>query len=383
MPNQLGFLDGVRGLMALWVLASHLIQRSGGPNIFLIKGGIAVDVFMLVSGVLMAHNFYRREHKEPMHEPQTWLRFYIRRFFRIAPLYYLLFFVAWAFAEPLADMAMQLGGTRADVHAADASPLLNWLLHLSFTFGLFPAWSSSNALPDWSLSLEMQFYALFPLLLALMRANVLTFFLVAIGTCHLAKAFICVYTPLPSGCILYPQPSVLALKISCFAAGMLLVHLTLAHGKARRLFIAACFAVLVVYLQRLTFSALAMGLGLIYYFSMVPGQARLGTWASQWANRILGGGPFKFFGDISYSVYLCHFLVLFPVLSLARGAGWLDLDSAWARFMLATLLVTPPTVLVSWLLYKFVEVPFINYARKLTQGPLLNKTHIASARGHS
>lgn len=383
MVNQLGFLDGIRGLMALWVLASHLIQRSGGPQNFLIKGGIAVDVFMLVSGVLMAHNFYRREHKEPLRDPHTWIRFYIRRFFRIAPLYYLLFLIAFLFSAPLAEMAKELGGSHSAGQTQDRSVLLNWLTHLTFTFGLFPSWSSSNTLPDWSLSLEMQFYAFFPLMLALMRTSVLTFFLISIVAYHLANHYICVYQALPNGCFFYPQPSMLALKISCFAAGMLMVQMATSQEKIKKVMIAVCFFILVLYQQRLTFTALAICLALIYYFSATPGQPSLAQSASRLANRVLGSGPFKFLGDISYSVYLSHFLVLFPILSLAKSMGWLELDSPWARFLIACLLVAPPTVLLSWMLYKFVEVPFINYARKLTEAPRLKKIDIAPARGNS
>ncbi|MFT3857444.1 MAG: acyltransferase [Aquabacterium sp.] len=358
MNNQLGFLDGIRGLMALWVLASHIVPRVNGPtDTFLLKGGIAVDVFMLVSGILMTHNFYRREHKEPLSEAQTWKRFYIRRFFRIAPLYYLLLAFVLVFADPLHQLVLDTGGSRAGHVEQNDALLINVLTHVTFTFGLFPSWSSSNVLPDWSLSLEMQFYAMFPLMLLLMRANLIAFFAVTLVAYHVANTAICVYSALPTGCLFYPQPTVLPLKVASFAAGMLIVQLTQIRPQWQKIIIAACFSILVFYLQRLTFTALAIGTAAVYYFNVATLQPSPARTLSTLANRILGSAPFKFFGDISYSVYLCHFLVLLAILPLARDVGWLDIASPWGRFLVACVLITPPTVLLSWLLYKFLGIP--------------------------
>jgi peptidoglycan/LPS O-acetylase OafA/YrhL len=41
----------------------------------------------------------------------------------------------------------------------------NILTHITFLFGLFPQYASNDVLPDWSLSLEMQFYVAIPLIL--------------------------------------------------------------------------------------------------------------------------------------------------------------------------------------------------------------------------
>ena len=50
---------------------------------------IVVDLFMMISGYLMAANACARNHFEPLATPRNWLRFWLRRFFRIAPAYYL------------------------------------------------------------------------------------------------------------------------------------------------------------------------------------------------------------------------------------------------------------------------------------------------------
>jgi peptidoglycan/LPS O-acetylase OafA/YrhL len=55
---------------------------------------LAVDIFILLSGFLMLHQATAREIHEPFDRPQTWLIFWLRRFFRLAPLYYTMLVVA-------------------------------------------------------------------------------------------------------------------------------------------------------------------------------------------------------------------------------------------------------------------------------------------------
>ena len=83
-------LDGLRGLAALWVLAGHCVLFSGWSLPIVDKPDLGVDLFMMLSGFLMVFHYQLRSKKEPWSEPGTWLKFWTRRYFRIAPLYYLL-----------------------------------------------------------------------------------------------------------------------------------------------------------------------------------------------------------------------------------------------------------------------------------------------------
>ena len=92
--DYLGILDGVRGLMAFCVLFNHLELICIGRQIHGSGlGARAVDVFMFLSGFLMAYHWHIREKKFNGFRNQS-KDFYIRRFFRIAPLYYLLLTIA-------------------------------------------------------------------------------------------------------------------------------------------------------------------------------------------------------------------------------------------------------------------------------------------------
>ena len=82
------FLDGIRGAAALYVLVAHCTIWGGGLD--LPDPKIAVDVFMVLSGYLMMYLAYRRMEVETPGTAAFAVRFWIRRYFRIAPVYYLI-----------------------------------------------------------------------------------------------------------------------------------------------------------------------------------------------------------------------------------------------------------------------------------------------------
>ena len=92
--NHIGYLDGLRGMAALWVMVGHILAVYWKFPPILSWTSLAVDIFILLSGFLMLHQATAREIHEPFDRPQTWLIFWLRRFFRLAPLYYTMLVVA-------------------------------------------------------------------------------------------------------------------------------------------------------------------------------------------------------------------------------------------------------------------------------------------------
>jgi len=62
---KIGFLDFIRGLMALWVFSGHALSKVGVIIPIISQPAIAVDVFMLISGYLMCYQFHQLETVEP------------------------------------------------------------------------------------------------------------------------------------------------------------------------------------------------------------------------------------------------------------------------------------------------------------------------------
>src|SRR3954451_17493750 len=151
VPTRIPFLDGVRGYASLWVMLGHFSTRTGFFIPILESPGIAVDVFMIVSGFLMTQHFFLREKVEPWQSGRTWLTFYTRRFCRIAPLYYALLIPSFLAFDFLSNAQQETLKTllNIDYHPSAPVSVANVLMHLSFVFGVFPKYSSALAIPDW------------------------------------------------------------------------------------------------------------------------------------------------------------------------------------------------------------------------------------------
>ena len=88
--ERLEAIDGLRGVAALYILVYHLALLPQ-PNLtvplwasrFVLTGGTGVTLFFLMSPFCLCLSKQKRRQ-----ESQLTMNFYLRRFFRIAPLFY-------------------------------------------------------------------------------------------------------------------------------------------------------------------------------------------------------------------------------------------------------------------------------------------------------
>jgi peptidoglycan/LPS O-acetylase OafA/YrhL len=369
--HHLSAFDGVRGLLAIWVYLGHLANAVGLHQYVLAAHALAVDFFMIISGFLMVYTWKTNLHENAF-DLKTTLRFYVNRFFRIAPLYYLLLLICYL-ALPTLSL-MQTGVLKAfppiwAESIPDYTPGVSWsfdnlrwlILHLSFGFGLVPGMEASTPLPDWSLSLEMQFYLILPLLLLLFSR--IPIFLLALGAALLA-----IGSPswfgnyLEAGSLAhFGQPSVLTYRLNAFIAGMLLGYFLRLQTKTdtvsfsrRTVYLLICAIICVLPLNKLV----AVG-----FFCL----AALAIWRIPFATAIFSHPSLRWAGDISYSVYLSHLLVVIPVIYwLTQHTYFMSLTVGW-RFALAIVATGPCIFIISYCLYKTTEQPGIKVGRWLAQ----------------
>lgn len=350
--SRIECLDGLRGIAAFWVLAGHCIILSGWSLPVIDKPDLGVDLFMMLSGYLMVFQYHLRSGKEHWNEPKTWIRFWIRRFFRIAPLYYVMLSlcVASAIASFYWPTTRIAPGT---LFHTDTS-LTNILAHATFVFSILPQYALGTPLPDWSLGLEMQFYAVFPALMLMTKrwgwpASVVLVSLVSALATHAVWHF----------SIHYPHPSLLAFKLDIFLAGMLLAESNRQVPRIAGLYLVMALALALEPFQgegsmlRIAVREILV----LAFFSLVLHRflpRPFSDWIAKFSS-MLGGNPFRWMGDVSYSVYLLHLPImtaLATLFALHFGTGM----SAPARF--AILLVAGCVVVypLSWLTYKYIEV---------------------------
>lgn len=203
--RRIASLDGVRAIAILMVVISHL---SAAPGFFTLPGesagvlgNLGVRILFVLSGFLIS-SLLLREHAENGQGNLT--RFYIRRFFRIFPAFYV-FLLALATASFLGLILLEPGDIpKAALYAID-----------------YCRWdSTSNFVRHiWSLSVEEQFYLVWPVAiwaLPLRRVKWIAFGSIALspfwrlGVFHflpvwaltIDRRFDCFSDSLASGCLL-------------------------------------------------------------------------------------------------------------------------------------------------------------------------------------
>lgn len=192
---RLRFVDGLRGLAALVVCVGHLLAVNGalvGPPgesifratplqllgwLFVPWGSDMVNLFLLVSGFSLT---YAEEARRAKGRPPTRLKeFGLRRFYRLAPIYYVALLIGLAvFVLPLGVDTVASPIFHDSVHIT----LAGTAAHLGFVQNLSGSWLYQGNSPLWSMAYEVQLYLIFPLLYwASKRVHPLLVVVAAIG----------------------------------------------------------------------------------------------------------------------------------------------------------------------------------------------------------
>jgi peptidoglycan/LPS O-acetylase OafA/YrhL len=158
----LGGIEALRGIAAGAVVIHHSWSLSTQPHFFGYRivagfGGWGVDLFFVLSGFLLAEPFWRP------HRAGRLRTYYVRRFFRIAPAYYLNIALLFLFFARH-DLVYSARGVKQVV------------ANVTFTHWLWPHTVSSFDVNGvlWTLSVEAALYIVMPALaIAVLRRPVL------------------------------------------------------------------------------------------------------------------------------------------------------------------------------------------------------------------
>ena len=294
--HDLAGLTSLRGIGALMIVIFHfgafggdvpLIDRSA----FFDKGYLWVDMFFMLSGFVIAH-VYGATFQRKVEAPSYW-RFMWIRFARIYPLYAftLLCFVAFA----LLRYAFR-GKPVVDHEHTIAALFVTAALIQAWGFFDLYAWNP----PAWSISAEVVAYFVFPFLAVVAFRSRFAWSTVLV----LAVVVLGILGTGPHG-LQVPAGSSVALCLSQFIIGMALYRVR--DAATRRTVSAdlllvptALVLVLALHVGAPDLAVVALFAALIYLLPAARGFAR----------RLSNARPLVFLGDISYSVYLMHDLVL-------------------------------------------------------------------------
>ncbi|WP_091319368.1 acyltransferase family protein [Amycolatopsis tolypomycina] len=327
-------LDGVRAVAALLVVVFHY----GGPTWTRTNGWIGVHLFFVLSGYLITTLALREEARNGR---LSLTDFYIRRAFRILPVYYVVMGVVVVFAY-FRGMGLRQSGIVAT---------LPWNVVFLGEYHFMPLYGHS-----WTLGVEQKFYLVWPLLafglgaLSFVKRLSLSVGLVAVMLALIPFVqYAGAYSPILIGCtlaiVLHHGKGFAALRVFTRPAVGLLVAATLVT-------VQIMFKEITAFLHDDGGSITGTGYVLLVALlvpSLVTGRGPL-AWT-------LSLRPMRFVGERSYSLYLVQ-----AVASMAVAGA---IPRFATRGTLTAVAVAIVALLAADLLYRWVEVPMIDAGRRI------------------
>jgi len=346
--NKIESIQLIRGLAALGVVLLHTLVNSRAPFsevgiesyiIFIIKGlgSFAIDIFFIISGFIMG-SIISKSSTGGMH---AMMRFLILRIFRIYPLYWIT--IAAAILIPIYLMPNLLGAENRSVEISQI--ILNH-------------YSPLNPV-TWTLAYEVRFYLIASI--AIFFGAKAKEFLITWGVLQITWVIMTTLKFLPAIDIFSD-----ALSLE-FIIGILIAYVPIKW----RFPIPRILAI----------TALIASMPMLHFFTQLLGDIDNG-----WS-RLIGSGvpaaivvtsaiywnragiktpkPFIFLGNISYSIYMWHWILF--MFTMTWFGSIKDTHLGFHFFLFAEIGIT---IAVSFLSYRLIEIPFINYSH------LLNKKYL-------
>ncbi|RYZ28516.1 MAG: acyltransferase [Chitinophagaceae bacterium] len=338
---RLDYIDALRGLAAVMVMVCHCTQVDASivlpaPVSKMMEAfKYGVQLFFVISAFTIFYSLYRSD--------TSTHNFFVRRFFRIAPLYF---------------VAVAAYGFLYDSDAAGIGS------NLVFLHGLSPKYINSVVPGGWSIGVEMLFYCLVPLLfrrvtnlrLALcffLGAVLLSFFLFygyrkfVTPTAHLESYM---YFWLPN-------------QLPAFGIGMIIYFLTFHNHPTffKGLFfplVLTSFLVILGIMTRYRFFgehilfALACGLFIfLLKFRSFPGLVNKAT---------------LFLGKISYSLYLSQYAAINILQKTGLFSFFKEKTGAtpYLNTAINFSLLLVVTIIISYVTFRLIEQPFQNFGKR-------------------
>ncbi len=350
-PKKYDYIDALRGLAILLVLLVHTGIQGGDLHFlpdklakFFNNGQMGVQLFFMVSAYTLMLSYDSRKNDTGFIK-----RFFVRRFFRIAPLYYLALITYIC----LFYVSFQSGNTIKTIHQLPVAALIS---NIFFVHGFSPGWINSYVPGGWSIAVEMLFYLILPLIWKYIK-NINQSFIFLVASVFLSSLlnYLLRGSELEhAGFLYFYFPA----QLPVFALGIF-AYFTVKEGFAAlnntSLILFALTVLVYTYinpLQHVIYS-------LLFFVLIILLQKR--------SYNLIVNPATVFIGKISYSIYLTHFAVMHFMrqLNIMEFFTVTDLNSALANLGVRYLVILSFSCIISFITYKLIELPFQSIGKKL------------------
>lgn len=340
-------LDGLRGIMAFAVVLFHFQV----PNFFF-SGAAAVDVFFILSGIVLFENYYHK-----IAQDQAFSRFMIKRIARMYPLHLLcLLLITGIWVIQAFYISLHQGLSIATGFDYQFPPDYykdgRWVMFLMQALmlngiGFNPNGSYFNG-PSWSVSSEVW-------------SNFLIFFVLSVISRERAKIFFLIITMLLGYVVLFNSPysaldvhrenefGFLNLGFVRACAGLSLGGLIwllvvqYQRTKAQNQVVVRYPQLFVSLIQVVCFIGVLLTMYKANFVQQntftipIVGGVLAGSLMFQRGiiHRLLSARPFVFLGKISFALYICHYIPQYLVQSFVQPA--FGYDKSLVIFVLSSL----------------------------------------------
>lgn len=379
--RYLSNLTPLRGIAALLTVMFHVdivLSFFGGKLInpdashLMSRMYLMVDFFFVLSGFIMCH-VYAKNFSESVNW-KNFKRFTIARFARVYPLHLFSLMLTILFLYLLYQWGAQVSPI-LDTENSAYSFITNLTLLHSMNFHRWFTFTHAS----WSISVEWWMYMIFPFLVApfMKLPKPGRFVIVAL----------CISGYLMIGYLLVPMVTVpdslsffrsngtppFSLNVSyqfgffrClfgFVIGMM-VYMSWKDNWAKNLF-SSGYTILVLVLGLFT----CMHFAVLDVFSVLffPLILLCAAYGNRNMNALLATKPLQKLGDWSFSIYLIHQPFLYQAIALMQNPNKTGIDLSNMTMLTAWLICIGFIVfllVISWLSYRFIELPSRNYINR-------------------
>lgn len=364
--NRLDYINAVRGIAILLVIVLHVSSAVKGlPEVFSYmagKGAFGVQLFFVASAFTLFLSYTGRIKKEGR---LTTRNFFIRRFFRISPMYYLaaIVYAVICYYVPAYN---------------DGKPLVTWkvLANIVYLNGFLPG--AINYLPPggWSVGVEMVFYCCVPFLfynIKNIKAATIWFVALAFGAAllkllirYILIRFSVDYQRPENWFLYFWFPN----QAPVFMLGIVLFFALQKYRVKSRFKCYAGIAVSTVLLLIFMYYRRDIDpLNIIPEHTIVPIFFAVNIFfLAQCPIKILDNRITRFFGEISFSLYLVHFIVVYVLADYCPLPA--DPFAQFAVLLVLTLLISGA---IAKLTYQTIELKGIALGDKLIKRRVIKR----------